>query len=260
MKRLIHHPIVVQDIVKGIVTVWQGANVLSHQKKRALSEGLKSHQHHILGVIHEQGVKAFDPQIKCCELGIQVAPQTVGQSRIGSQNRQHILLQLATFDDANRWDLHRLLPTLSGPGVVVAWHRAAHIVPMRGRRQIAKQNPILEVRPHQLEVVGVGAAFIGVIEEPGVAGLHPPALKSHCGGGAHRKGHHPDKNRQARFALHQGVPIHRIIKTVAGIVGFGNDGVERTAVQGGIHLIGNLLETSSQNGQGHRIQHLGGLI
>ncbi|MNI59392.1 hypothetical protein D3C73_1145510 [compost metagenome] len=186
---------------------------------------------------------------------VQVAPQAVGQTGVGFQDGQHVLVQYPRAQDAHRRNLHRFLPAFGGSRVVVARHRAAHVVPMRGRSQKAEQLCAPEHRTHQLEVIRVRAAFVGVVEEPDVAIHHATALGGHLGGRLHGKGHRAHKDRQAGFALDQGGAGGRVVHAVAGVVGLGNDGVERAAVQRRVHLIGNLFQTALQDRQGDGIKH-----
>ena len=122
-------------------------------------------------------------------------------------------------------------------------------MPVRGGRQVTKQLSVAKKRTHQLEVVGVGAAFVRVVEQPDVAVDHTAALLRHTGSSAHGKSHGPDKHGEPRFALHQSVATVCIVQTVTGVMRLGNDGVERAAVQRGVHFIGNLLQTSLEHGE-----------
>ena len=87
------------------------------------------------------------------------------------------------------------------------------------------------------------ASLIRIVKEPRVARFHAPACVCHFTRGFDRKGHDPYKNGQARFALNQGVSCLGIVQTVTGIVRFGNDWVERTSVERGIHFISDLLQS-----------------
>ena len=101
------------------------------------------------------------------------------------------------------------------------------------------------------------ATLVRVVEQPDVAILHAGAtFGGHAHGGAHGKGHRADKHRQSGLALDQRVAGLRVIQAVAGVVRLGNDGVERAAVQRGVHLVGNLLQPPAQHRKRHRIQNL----
>ena len=93
------------------------------------------------------------------------------------------------------------------------------------------------------------AAIIGVVENEDVALAGRPVLvgmRNHC---PHGKSHGADENWQAQLALDQRVACPRIVKTMAGIVRFGDDRVESRLEQGRVHLIGDLLETPLQDRQ-----------
>ena len=103
----------------------------------------------------------------------------------------------------------------------------------------------------------MGAPLVRVVEQPHVTRLHAPAFLGHAHGRPHGKGHGPHKHRQSRFALNQGVTRGRVVQPVTGVVGFGNDGVERAAVKRGVHFIGDLLQPAPQHGQRDRVHRRG---
>ena len=210
----------------------------AHCPRTQLDHGLR---HFGVAIFIEQTIQTFGAQFQGGQLTIQITPEAVGQTRVGAQNGQDIFFQNPCTQNSNRRDLHRFLPTLGGGRVVVTWHCAAHIVPVCCRCQEAKQFATPEKRPHQFEIIGVCAAFIGVVEQPNVTVLHAAARGSGFGSSAHGKGHGTHKHGQARFALHQSVARDTVVNAVTSIVRFGNDGVERAAVKRSIHLVGNLL-------------------
>jgi hypothetical protein len=131
---------------------------------------------------------------------------------------------------------------------------------VRGRRQVTEQLAATKEGAYQLEVIGMGAALVRVVEQPGVTVCHAgawvsrrAALPRHLRRGAHRERHGPDKHREARFALHQRIARDGVIEPMAGVMGLGNDGIEGAAVQRGVHLVGDLFQTPFKDGQGHRV-------
>ena len=112
-----------------------------------------------------------------------------------------------------------------------------------------------EHRAHQPEIVQMGAAFIGVVEQVGIALLQPAALGHLVDHRLDGERHGADENRQAVGALHQRVAGAGVIQAVAGVAGFGDDRVEGRAIEGGVHLIGDLLQPPLQDGERNRIDH-----
>ena len=180
----------------------------AHSAGAQLHQGLR---HFGVAIFIEQAVQAAGAQFERSQLAVQVTPKAVGQTGIGAQNRQHIVVEHASAQDAHRRDLHRFLPALGRRWVVVAGHRTAHVVPVRGRGQKAIQLTAAKAGLDQLEVVGVGAAFVGVVEQPHIARLHAPALSRHAHGGAHGKSHGPHKHGQTRLTLDQGIAGNGVI-------------------------------------------------
>src|SRR5437763_4279128 len=70
--------------------------------------------------------------------------------------------------------------------------------PMAGIRQIAPEAAAIIERPHHLDVHQVGAAEIGIIDQDDVTRIEIAAPLDHRLG---RELHHPDKDREAEFAL-----------------------------------------------------------
>jgi hypothetical protein len=69
----------------------------------------------------------------------------------------------------------------------------------------------------------------------------------------HGKGHDADEDRQAGFALHQGLTGDGIVNAVGGVVGLGDDRIEGGAEQRRVHLVGDLLQAALQDRQRYRI-------
>ena len=220
-----------------------------HQLDGAEAQLAHRLMYHGIAVLVEHVIQASCAQVQRGQLAVEVAPQAVGQAGVGLEDGQHIVIKHPGAHDAHGRDLHRLLPAFGGRRVVVAGHVAAHIVPMRGGCQKTIQLALAKKRPHQLEVVGVRTAFVGVVEQPGVAVDDAATLGSGALGRAYRKGHGAYKYRQSGLALHQRVAALGVVQAVAGVVRLGNDGVERAAVQRGVHLVGNLLQSAAQDRQ-----------
>ena len=72
--------------------------------------------------------------------------------------------------------------------------------------------------------------------------------------GFHGESHDPHENRQTRFSLDQRFTVPGVVKTVARVVRFGNDGAEGGTEQGRVHFVGDLFESAFQNRQCYRVQ------
>ena len=69
-----------------------------------------------------------------------------------------------------------------------------------------------------------------------------------------RKRHGADEDRQARVALHQSGASLGVIKPVAGIMGLGDDRIERGAIKRCVHLVGDLHQAAVEHRQCHGIE------
>jgi hypothetical protein len=83
-----------------------------------------------------------------------------------------------------------------------------------------------------------------IIEDEDVAVVQIPIGGGFFNHGLDRKGHHTDKNRKTGFSLDQRVPGLRVIKAVAGIMRFSNDGIERCAEERCVHFVRNLFHAA----------------
>ena len=195
------------------------------------------------------------PEIQGVELGVQVA---VGMGRYpadAADEVHHVAAQLAAVAQLHRRDEHALLGALGGRRVVVPGNGAPDVGVVPHRGQPAEQPAAAEVGAHQLHVVEVRAAPVGVIEDPDVAVSRAAAGRSRLDGEFDGARHGSREDRQAGGALDQGRPGGGVVDAMGGVVGLGNDGVEGRAEQGGVHLVHELLEPPLENGQRDGIQH-----
>jgi hypothetical protein len=124
---------------------------------------------------------------------------------------------------------------------------------MSDRCQKAEQLSVAEERPNELEVVQVGTAVIGIVEDEHIS-IREIALGL-VDHGLDGKRHGANEDRQAALSLHQRFSIVFVIQPVSGVVRLGDDGIEGRAEQGGVHLVCNLFKPTVENGECHGIDH-----
>ena len=116
---------------------------------------------------------------------------------------------------------------------------------------MTEQLAVAKERPHQLEVVQMGAAVIGIIENVDIAiGEFALGLVDHR---LDRERHGADKDWQTALALHQSLAAVGVIQAVRGVMRLGDDGIEGGTKQRGIHLVGDLFQPAIEHRQRYRI-------
>ena len=132
---------------------------------------------------------------------------------------------------------------------------AAHVHPVAGVGEQREQFAVDKVWRDKNDVVEMGAACVGIVEDPDV-----PRSEAAAGIGdrdqvLHGELHVSEEHRQAVAALRDRFAGHRIIQPVCTIIGFGYDRRDRGADQMQIHFIGNLFERAAHDGECDRIHH-----
>ena len=188
------------------------------------------------------------------ELAVEVAPVRQRHARIGGEDIDNVLLQYAAADDLDRRHAKAFLKTFRRLGVEIAGHVAADIEPVADRGEPGEYLAAAHHRTHQTEVVEVGAAVVGIVEQISVA-LREMAVLAHLvDHRLDRERHRADEDRQARGALHQGRAGLGVIEAVAGVVRLGDDRIEGRAVERRVHLVGDLHQAAVEHGERHRIE------
>ena len=192
-------------------------------------------------------------QIQRAQLAVQVTPVGVRHAGVGGQDVEQVLAHDPGGDQLHGRDAHALLEAFGGARVVAAGHVAADVEPVPGRCHPAKQGAVAEHGAHQPEVVQMRAARVRVVEQIRVARGQAAVARDLLDHGPDGKRHGADEDGQPGRPLHQRVACGGVIQAVAGVAGFGNDRVERRAVERCIHLIGDLRQAPVQDGQGDRV-------
>ena len=246
--------VVVQEVLGRVGPVGQRGDAGPHQPGRPVGQLGEGGGHRVGPVLADHLPQPPPAQVQGVELGVEVAVGVGGHPADAADQVHHVGPQLAPVAQLHGRDQHPLLGALGGRGVVVAGDGAPHVGVVAHRRQPAEQPAPAEVGLHQLHVVEVGAAPVGVVEDPHVAGGRAAGGRGRLDGQGRRPGQGPGEDGQAGGALHQGGPGDRVVDAVGGVVGLGDDRVEGRPEQGGVHLVHQLLQAPLQHGQGHRVQ------
>ena len=222
-----------------------------HQHGGAVAERAKRGLHRVAAIFIQQRIHPFHAQVQRAQLAVEIALCRLRQAGVAQQDIGDVLVDLTPARKPHGRQHEGLGKGIGGGGVVVARHRAAHIVPMAHAGQPAKQFAIAEIGAHQPHVRQVRAAQMRVVEDENIAVLRGVAeLVDH---GLYREGHDAHKDRQPRFALHQRVAGFGVVQAVAGVVRLGDDGVEGRAKQRRVHFVGDLLHPAREDGECDRV-------
>ncbi len=102
----------------------------------------------------------------------------------------------------------------------------------------------------EADVGEVGAAEVGVVEDEDIAlGGVGELVDDGLGG----ERHGADEDGEAGLALDEGVTGGAVVEAMAGVVGFGDGGVEGGAEEGGVHFVGDLFEPAFEDRQGDAV-------
>ncbi|OIQ64680.1 hypothetical protein GALL_537690 [mine drainage metagenome] len=127
---------------------------------------------------------------------------------------------------------------------------------MADRCQPCEDFSVPEQWPNQAKIVEVRAPFIRVVKQISVARFQISVLTGLVDHRLDRKSHRANEDRQSRRALHQGRAGLGVVKAMASVVGFGNDRIERRAIERRVHLVGDLDQTAIENGKQDRIDRI----
>ena len=254
-QRRVDDAVIVEEILDAVGAVGQVGDMGAHQLAGAGLELAKRAGDGVGAEFAEQRRQPAGAKVEGVDLAVQIADQARRQARIGGHDVDNVLAQRAADAEFDRRDQHAFLEALGGHRVVIARHIAADVMPMADRGEIAKHLAVMEIGADQFEIRQMGAALVRVVEDVDVAGRQIAVAGRLVDHHFDRRGHRPDENRQARFTLDQGRAGDRVVKPVRGVMGLGDDRVERRPEQGGVHFIGDLLQAALEHRQGDRIDH-----
>ena len=244
-------------VLEGIGAVGELGNQRPHLTARAAGDLLHRRRDDVVAEIVEQIVQPRGAEVERAELGVEVAVIAPGQPGVGEQDVDDVLVDRAAIGELDRRDTHPFLHDVGRRRVVVPRHVAADIEPMADRGEVAEQIPVAEDRLDQLDVVEMGGADIGVVEQVDVAVLRPAigvgALDRGLGGVAHRA----DEDRQPLLAHRHGLAVD-VIDAVAAVPGLGDHRAEGGAKQRRVHLVDELFQPAADDGEGDGIEIGGG--
>ncbi len=195
-------------------------------------------------------------EIKRIELSVKVAPVRLRHARIRRQDIDDVLLQDTATHELYRRDTKAFLEALRRPRVEIAGDIASHIEPMCDRREPGKHLAAAHERTNEPEIVEMGTAVIGIVEQVRIARREITVLRGFVDDGFDCKRHGADEDRQARRALHQGCASGGMIEAVTRIMGFRDDGIESRSIERHVHLVGDPDEASVENCKRDGIDHV----
>lgn len=163
--------VIVEEILGGITAVGQLTDQTAELQGRTALQLDQCVRHRGIAIFIQQGMQAADAEIERIHLPVHVAIKTVGQARIGTQNVDHILAQLAGGIELHRRNDHAFLEAFRRHRIVITRHIATDIMPVPDRSEVAEDLVIAEEGPHQLEIAQMRAAVVGVIEDIDIAVL-----------------------------------------------------------------------------------------
>ena len=163
---------------------------------------------------------------------LKVAEALVRYAHVGQQKLERCLIDLASLENLQWWDANALLIDLRCLARHAARHHAADIGPVRAHGGKEDEASVTEDRIDDGDVIEVGAAGVGIVEENDVAFLERCAELRH--GGAHRPRHRHDM-RADIFRLGDDLAVRR--KQATGeILGVIDGDRARRAADRGAHF------------------------
>ena len=193
-------------------------------------------------------------EVERVDLAVEIAPVRLRHAGVRGKDVDDVLLDDAGADELHRRDADALLKALRRLWIVIPRDIAADVEPVPDRGNPGEDPPAAHQGTHQAEIVEVRAAVVRVVEEIGVAGIEIAVARDLVDHGLDREGHGADEDRQAGCALHQGRAGLGVIEPVAGVVGLGDDRIERRAIQRRVHLVGDLDEAAVEYRKRNRIE------
>ena len=172
----------------------------------------------------------------------------------GEDDVDDVLAEGAGGVEADGGDEDGFLEVFGGGRVVVARHGAAEVMPVTDAAEPAEDLVAADVGADEADVGQVGPAEVGVVEDEHVAVRGVGELVDDGLGGER---HDADEDGKAGAALDEGCAGGCLVDAVAGVVGFGDGGIEGGAEEGRVHLVGDGFEASLEDGEGHGVHQAG---
>ena len=251
--------VVVEEIVAGVGAVRQRGDVGAHQRLGARRSAASAAAMVSSPYSSSSACRRRSPRSSAL-----IWPLRSPQFDCGTRELAARMSTMSCWSDAGAKELHRrdadaLLEALGRLRIVVAGHVAADVEPVPDRGDPGEHLAAAHQRAHQAEIVEVGAAVVGIVEQIGVAGGEIAVARDLVDHRLDRERHGADEDRQAGGALHQRRAGLGVIEAVAGVVRLGDDRIERRAVERRVHLVGDLDEAAVEHRKRDRIERVTGV-
>ena len=246
--------VIVEVVLGAVDAVGQARDLLAHHLRRPglqLDEGVRDR-----GLAHlvEQRVQPPRAGAQRVELALQVAMRHGRKPRVGHHHVDDVVVDDAAPRELDDGEMEALLRELGGARIVVAGHVAGHVEPMRDGGEPAEDASLAEDRLHQLHVVDVRAAVIGIVHHVDVARAEIGVARDLRDDRAHGEGHRADEHRETVLALHERLAGRRVVEAVGAVMRLGDDRVEGAAHERRVHLRRDLFEAALEDGEGGGIE------
>ena len=132
-------------------------------------------------IFGEQGVHALLRQITRPEHGGHIAPQDIGNARVGQDPVEHVLTQDALIEEFDRRNTQGFLPNIFGLGIIPTSDRPAKIGHVSADRGEQHRLTVKEDGFHHRPVGVMRAAVIRVVQHDDVAFVQIVLKRFHQG-------------------------------------------------------------------------------
>jgi hypothetical protein len=254
-KRLVDHPIRVDEGLGLVGAVWNLGDVAAHQECRLGAHFPDGSGDRLQPVAVDQAGQAPLADMQGGGLGLDVADALVGDAHVRVQDRVDLLVHVAALEELDGRKPEPLLLDLGGVRGEAARHHAAHIGPVAGVLQPAEELAAVVERHGEAHVHQVRAAEVGIVDDVDVAGLGRTGLAladqpDQLGGGIL---HGADEHRQAQLALADERAGVAVVDARGAVVGLGDHRGEGRAREREVHLVADLLQAGLDHRKGEGI-------
>ena len=248
----------VEERLARVDAVGDLRDVRAHHLLGAVAQLLHARGHGLLAVAVDQRREPLLAHRERGDLRLDVADPLLRHPDVREDDRQDVLVHHALAEELHRRQPQPLLLHLGRARREPAGHRAARVRPVAGVRQVRPQPAAVEERLHHLHVHQVRAARVRVVDDEDVAGLEAvgAALRDVLDHRARRELHDADEDRQPELALRDDLAVVLRVDAVGAVEALRDDGRERRALEGEVHLARDLLQPVLDDDQRDRIDRL----